>query len=645
MTEKSAIVQLLGERAVLLPSLLADAVAANDRLKLRLTLLQEAVSHARHPEQKPRSFDSERRAVGLADGQYDTMIAGARTLAGDRIMAPGAKMLVAGISDDLSAMLAPLQIADEEAAKPLTVRLAAIAGAIPSAEGDELAVRDLEAMTAARRGGTDSVHLLVMDAHKALNQLAARIAVETIDGAHVHHVEKEDRPRIKAFMAGLNRTAPLAFGHPGLGTTAARAGTRLTIQNDIGATDAHVLVVHVEALIVTITYTDIHRLRTKFFMSLFAEREITWSPLAEQAARGLGDGNIFFLIVGRFTAHDEADLIQFLEFLGSRIVFLIDWNKARKALQVFIGKNVAIEILNWAANHNYGHRAFLELGGVDLIFDAIRHVGAGRVPYGARLDETLGALESADFLRSVLRQTSEGLRAGRSSRLIRDEVQAELAQLFETAESAVFTVLVRHLGLTRMLAGAIAEMLTPGGQMPDEGRSALAQSAKRIEEKADRLTVMARDICTRIRQADTLRQLVDEVENATDALDECAFLLSLFPTDDAMANIEPVELLSGIVIESISYLVRALEAATLLPQGQRSDAADLLQSIDAVVGAERQADTAERDAFSALTRAPAGDARNLVIGLKVTGALEMATDHLAHAALSLRDRVLEELSE
>ena len=66
MTEKSAIVQLLGERAVLLPLLLADAVTANDRLKLRLTMLQEAVSHARHPEQKPRSFDSERRAAGVA---------------------------------------------------------------------------------------------------------------------------------------------------------------------------------------------------------------------------------------------------------------------------------------------------------------------------------------------------------------------------------------------------------------------------------------------------------------------------------------------------------------------------------------------------------------------------------------------------
>ncbi len=39
-------------------------------------------------------------------------------------------------------------------------------------------------------------------------------------------------------MRGLNRTAPLAFGHPGLGTTAVRANARLIIQNDIGTTDA-----------------------------------------------------------------------------------------------------------------------------------------------------------------------------------------------------------------------------------------------------------------------------------------------------------------------------------------------------------------------------------------------------------------------
>ena len=40
---------------------------------------------------------------------------------------------------------------------------------------------------------------------------------------------------------------------PGLGTTATRVGARLTIQNDIGATEVHVLVVHVEGSAATVT--------------------------------------------------------------------------------------------------------------------------------------------------------------------------------------------------------------------------------------------------------------------------------------------------------------------------------------------------------------------------------------------------------
>ena len=60
--------------------------------------------------------------------------------------------------------------------------------------------------------------------------------------------------------------------------------------------------------------------------------------------------------------------------------------------------------------------------------------------------------------------------------------------------------------------------------------------------------------------------------------------------------------------------------------------------------AERRADTAERTALGVLMGTPAADARALVLGLELARALETATDHLAHAALSLRERVLEELS-
>ncbi|QXX74201.1 hypothetical protein [Methylovirgula sp. HY1] len=644
MTAKIEMVRKLGEQALLLPGLLADALAANDRLKLRLTLLQEAVAHCRDPAAALRNFAAERRAAGLADPQYDVLVSGARALSADRILVPGGKELLKGIAADLATMLAPLEANDAAASRTFDERLMALVASMPAAEDDELSIQEVERMTSARRGDADSVHLLVMDAHRAINVLAAETAVETIDDARVHHVTDADRACIKAFMAGLNRTAGLAFGHPGLGTTAVRVGTLLTIQNDIGTTDAHVLVVHVGDQNVSVTYTDVHRLRAKFFIALFDGHEVDWSPLAEQSAQALANQDVFYLVTGHYAAADTAALYRFLEFLGSRIVFLIDWNKARKALQTFVGKEAAVEILNWAALHDYGHRAFLELGGVDLVFEAIRRTATGRIPYGARLDETLGIAASVNFLRHVLSQTSEGLRAGRSIRLIRDEIQADLAQLFDTAESSVLTVLMRHLGITRMLAAALAEAFAEDRMAANTDRSQLARIAKRMEEKADRLTLEAREICARMQRADRLRQTIDEVENATDMLDEGAFLLSLVPQGDGVARIGVLADLADMVIESVGQLIRAVEAASRLPEGQRGDAADALRAIDVVMLAERRADAAEREAFSAFMRVPCSDARALVLGLEIARALETATDHLAHAALALRDLVLEELS-
>jgi hypothetical protein len=55
------------------------------------------------------------------------------------------------------------------------------------------------------------------------------------------------------------------------------------------------------------------------------------------------------------------------------------------------------------------------------------------------------------------------------------------------------------LGLSRMLAGAISDLLsTPGFTTPAE-RQALARRGKQVEEKADRLTVAAREVAVRTR--------------------------------------------------------------------------------------------------------------------------------------------------
>src|SRR5262249_30274313 len=159
---------------------------------------------------------------------------------------------------EIDAMIAPL--AASGSAHGFTERRDHLAAEAQIAE-DRLPADLVSRLTQARREAGDSLHLLVMGLHKALNALQAELAEETIDGAKAYRIGPEDRPRIAAFMRGLNRTAPLKFDHPGLGTTATRSEGRLVLQNDIGTTDSHVLIVHVAGFRMTVTYTDVHARR------------------------------------------------------------------------------------------------------------------------------------------------------------------------------------------------------------------------------------------------------------------------------------------------------------------------------------------------------------------------------------------------
>ena len=649
MVTKVEIVERLGERVVLIPALIEEALTANDRLKIRLTLLQEASAQAVEPGRAQPSMERELRDVGLDDVAFAATIAKARPIDAALFVAPGAAELSAGLAKDLAALLAPIEAASPRRAASLRARVEAALKDLPAFADDRVAHAEVARLGSARREDGDSLHLIVMDLHKEINRVAADAAVEDIDGARVHGLNDADRVRVKAFMSGLNRTAKLAFGHPGLGTTAARAGRKLTIQNDIGMTDAHVLVVRVEGLKATTTYSDVHRIRAKFFMTMFADEAVAWSPLAEDPHGRLAKGEMFYLLTGVYAAQSEADLERYLAFLGSRIVFLIDWNKARKALQAFVSKGLAIQVLTGAAKAEDGHRAFLELGGAELVFDAVRRVGAGHIAYGVPLHQALGEAECANFLSHVLHAASEGLEEGRSDRLIRDEIQTLLSERFDTAESGLLAATLRHLGLTRMLAGMIETTFEPGGLASLADRQALALRAKRIEAKGDRLIISAREIAGRLRNAGPLLTMIDQAENALDEFDETAFLISLAPENaSADALSRPLAELAAIARDCVGHLVSAVEAAILIPGGKRVDVAFALQRLDAALGAERSADAAERSAITAIMQgAPSqagADARALVIGLEVARTLEETTDRIAHAAMSLRDHILQGLS-
>ena len=72
-------------------------------------------------------------------------------------------------------------------------------------------------------------------------------------------------------------------------------------------------------------------------------------------------------------------------------------------LRTWVAKDDAAGILDWAARHRVGHRAFLELGGDALIGAAVRNAAPARIGFGERLDQALGRDAAIDFLKTVLR--------------------------------------------------------------------------------------------------------------------------------------------------------------------------------------------------------------------------------------------------
>ena len=335
---KSQIIEQLGQTDILLPALIAEGLAANDRVKVRLGVLQAAVHHAREPRGARFDLANECRAAHLDPVALETLVNGASLIAGDRLAAPGLANLEAVIWDDIASMLRPIKVGNAAEGGKALERLTALKGAASQEAADTLELTHIAKLTGISDSDGDSLHRLVMDLHKALNRLAVVHATEALAGAHVHGLKPEDRPAVEAFMRGVESTRELKFNHPGLSTTASRTGTRLTIQNDIGKTDAHVVVIGVEDDTVTVTYTDVHLARAKFFTGELRKFPVQWSGLDRKSADGLGDNGVFYLVTGRFDADSAKERDAFLEAIGVSLVFLIDWNKARKVLQTWVSK-------------------------------------------------------------------------------------------------------------------------------------------------------------------------------------------------------------------------------------------------------------------------------------------------------------------
>ena len=633
---KADILGVLGERALEQPARVNAALAANDRLKYYFSVLQMARVRADRPDRPVASLRRDRQACGVDLPEFDDAPAASLKIDG-KYRIPTAARMMGVIADDLRIMAEPVEPA-------LRDRATKLIEALPSAADDMLEGTAIDAIVHGDRQAGDSLHLAVMDLHKALNAMQVELAEERIDGASVYHIDQSDRAMIRAFMAGVNRTAPLKFGHPGLATTATRSGNRLVIQNDIGTTDAHVLVVHVEGRTAAVTYSDVHEERLAFFQSLFADRHTEWSASEARNAVALAAGQPFYLSIGSYAAPDDAALARWLEFLGSRLVYLIDWNRARKQLRDFLKGPDRIKLLRWAADNDVGHRAFLAMGGARLVYGAIEASAGGIIHFGDRLADVLGDDVAFAFMQFCFSTTTEGLLNHQSESLVRDRIRTELTAHINTGERRLLAIASDHAGLIFEIATAIRDGLLTGKISKHEAEQ-ITRRAKRWEHEADQCLNEARVLVRRRPDNEPVGRIIETADDTADHLEEVAFLLTLL-ADEKGPHLDFADLLSfaEILVRASQEWVKVLSlAANVDPHGAREDAEDLLTALDQISQLEHDADEAERRVAVVALR-DARDFRQLHLITAIADGLEEGADALKHASLLLRDHALGDAS-
>ncbi|OAE99974.1 hypothetical protein AYJ54_32025 [Bradyrhizobium centrolobii] len=640
---KTQIIRELGQGDMLLPSLVAEGLAANDRIKVRMSALQAAHQHAEAPDRPASELVVESQAAGIAPAAIATLIAGAHLIGGERLAAPNLAKLMKEIQDDAATMVRAVSAGAPVDGEKANARLNAIRDAGLLETGNEIEISRIGRLTGVTESATDSLHRLVMDLHKRLNGLAASCSEENLSGAHVFGLHAEDRSAVEGFMKGLNETRALKFDHPGLDTMATRSGGRLLIQNDIGTTDAHVVVIAVKKDVITVTYSDVHLARTKFFISLFDRFEANWSGLDRHAAVGLGEDNSFYLITGQYQANHASDRNEFLAAVGAALVFLIDWNKARKLLRSWVTKDDATRILEWAARNRIGHRGFLELGGNELLGSAVRNAAPTRIGFGERLDQVLGRSAAIDFLKAALRASTGALLAGRSVRMVRDQIEADLVRHLERVDGALLAVVLRQIGLAHDIVAAISRHIAALQAGLPADRKELTRRCGHIEQKADRIALEARKEVSRLNARPTIGQFIDRAEEAIDEFEQAAFIASLMPDLTDKALLVALAELCTIGLTATEVAATGLAAATDVSEGRRADSEDALSAVTRLIDAEHAADGRER-ATTALVFSGGFDVATSLSVLELARAIERATDRFAGFGHLLRRHIMIDLA-
>ena len=308
-----------------------------------------------------------------------------------------------------------------------------------------------------------------------------------------------------------------------------------------------------------------------------------------------------------------------------------------------MSRSDAVHILDWAARHRFGHRGFLELGGSEFLAAAVRHAASTRIGFGEQLDRVLGRNAAVDFLKTVLRVCAEALLQGSSPRLARDRIEADLVRHLQRVDTTLLTIVMRQAGLAREIGAGVARFLAERRSHREFDGAALAKSASRIEEKADRIAMEARSEIARLGANRRIERLVNRIEDAIDELEQAAFVASLMPTELAAELIDPLEELCAAVVSGTEAAAIGIAAAIEVPDGHRVDSEDALAAVGRLIDAEHKADAAERRT-TAIVLAGEFDLKTALSAIDFARTLERAADRLAGFGHQLREHVLADLA-
>jgi uncharacterized protein Yka (UPF0111/DUF47 family) len=167
--------------------------------------------------------------------------------------------------------------------------------------------------------------------------------------------------------------------------------------------------------------------------------------------------------------------------------------------------------------------------------------------------------------------------------------------------------------------------------------------ASRREREADELVDRGRSLAQGSRGTQAFSRLLTTADDAADGLEEAAFLLTLLPSDAVPAELRsPLEALAHLVQSAAEEWVRCARAAAHAgDRAPRNALQAVLESADRVVTMEHDVDVAQRAVTTALFRGRV-EGPLIQLLLQVSQGLEDASDALAHAALVLRDHLLDD---